>query len=150
MNTHNDTSGNMEIQTTHINNSTGSVNDSGQEFTENIIQENNIKISLVPSKRKKTKKVNVIIEGEFNIGNAELVKDNCKKLLQHFDFVSITLKNIVDIDLAAVQLLHVLKSAPAFSQKTITIDSELSKEDKSLLGHSGLTDVMSKQKNSDL
>lgn len=149
MNTDNDTSGNIEIKTMDKDNLTGPGNDSGQEFTENIIQENNIKISLVPSRRKKTKKVNVIIEGEFNISNAELVKDNCKKLLQHFDFVSITLKNIVDIDLAAVQLLHVLKSAPSFSQKTITIDSELSKEDKSLLSNSGLMDVMSKQKNSD-
>ncbi len=119
--------------------------DNQPEFTERVIQENNIKVSLVPSKRKKTKKINVIIEGEFNISNAEIVKENCGKLLHHFDFVSITLKNIVDIDLAAVQLLHVLKSVPAFSQKTITIDSELSKEDRILLGGSGLLDVISRK-----
>src|SRR6185436_2321590 len=100
------------------------------DFAEDVIQENNIKISLVPSKRKKTRKVNVIIEGQFNIGNAQLVKENCKKLLLHFDYVSVTLKNITDIDLAAIQLLQVLKSSPELSQKTITIDSELSKEDR--------------------
>ena len=120
------------------------VTDTANDFAEDVIQENNIKISLVPSKRKKTRKVNVIIEGQFNIGNAQLVKENCKKLLLHFDYVSVTLKNIADIDLAAIQLLQVLKSSPELSQKTITIDSELSKEDRLLLGTSGLMEVLSK------
>jgi hypothetical protein len=117
-----------------------------EDFKEAVIQDNNIKLSLVPSKRKKTKKINMIIEGEFNISNAQVVKDNCSKLLKHFDTVSITLKNITDIDLAAIQLLHVLKSTPGFSQRTVTIDSELSKEDKSLINTAGLMAVVTNSK----
>jgi hypothetical protein len=117
-----------------------------EDFKEAVIQENNVKLSLVPSKRKKIKKINMIIEGEFNISNAQVVKDNCSKLLQHFDTVSITLKNITDIDLAAIQLLHVLKSSPGFAQRTVTIDSELSKEDKNLINTAGLMGVITTSK----
>jgi hypothetical protein len=134
---------------TRFDNTVVSAISSDTEFAENTIEQNNIKISLVPSKRKKVKKVNVIVEGEFNINTAGIVKENCSKLLKHFEFVRITLKNIVDIDLAAIQLLHLLSTSSDFPQRTITIDSELSKEDRSLVSSSGLTDVLSKQKNND-
>jgi hypothetical protein len=116
-----------------------------QSFTEKVIQEKNIRISLVPSKRKKVKKVNIIIEGEFTISTAAIVKEHCYKLMQHFEVVSITLRNVTDIDLAAIQLLRVLKVSPTFSQRTITIDSELSKKDKSLLNTAGLIELVSRQ-----
>ena len=116
------------------------------EFTDKIIEENNIKISLVPSKRKKVKKINMNIEGDFTINNVQMVKENCQKLLQHFDLVNINLKNILDIDLAAIQLLQVLNTSSSFLQKTIIVESELSKDDRALIVSAGLMEVMTKQK----
>ncbi len=113
---------------------------------ESVVEDSNIKISLFPSKRKTIKKINVVIEGEFNIKSVQLVKDNCQKLLQYYDVVNITLKNVTDIDLAAIQLIHVLNSSSMFMQKTITIESELSKDDKALILGSGLMEVMAKRK----
>jgi len=115
--------------------------------TEQKIESRNLRLSLVPSKRKKVKKVNMIIEGEFNIGNADLVMENYEKLREHFDFISISLRNIDDIDLAAVQLLRMLKCFQEFSQKTITIDSELSQEKRNLLSVSGLLSEMTYNNN---
>ncbi len=118
------------------------------DFTERIVTENNVTLNLFPSRRKKVKKVNMVIEGEFNISSVQFVKDNCQKLLLHFDMVNISLKNVIDIDLAAIQLLQVLKSSAAFMQKNITIESELSKDDKALLLSAGLMEIMSKRNNS--
>ena len=114
---------------------------------EQKIESRNLRLSLVPSKRKKVKKINMIIEGEFNVGNADLVLENYEKLREHFDFISISLRNIDDIDLAAVQLLRMLKCFQEFSQKTITIDSELSQEKRNLLSVSGLLSEMTYNNN---
>jgi ABC-type transporter Mla MlaB component len=129
------------------NNSSGLIEAGEYDFmTEQIIEENKIKISLFPSRRKKTKKVNVVIEGEFNISTVQAVKENCQKLLQHFDLICITIKNVDEVDLAAIQLLHVLDLLSKSMQKTITVESDLSKDDKALIISSGLIDVMSKRK----
>jgi hypothetical protein len=114
-------------------------------FPEEIIEENKLKLTLLPSKRKKTKKVNMIIEGEFTVGSASLVLSTYDRLKQHFDLIKISLRNIVNIDLAAIQLMHVIRSSNTSSEKSIFIDSELSKEDRALLGYAGLTDVLVKQ-----
>ena len=114
-------------------------------FQPETIESKNIKLSLIPSKRKRVKKVNIIVEGGFNISTAGLVEENCNKLTQHFDHLSITLKNIEDIDLAALQLLRVLKTSPHFSQKTITIDSELSAENRSMISCAGLMELVSQK-----
>ncbi len=116
------------------------------DFTEKIITENNLKISLFPSKRKKVRKINVVIEGGFNITNIQVIKDNCFKLLQYFDMLNITLKNITDIDLTGIQLLQVLNSSSEFMQKTISIESELSKDDKALIMSAGMMELVSKRK----
>jgi hypothetical protein len=142
---------NLEKTTDHLNEPTGSVHQSSDNNpgilpdTGEIIQEKNIRISLIPSKRKKTKNVNILIEGGFNVSTAGLVKEHCVKLTQYFDHMSVTLKNIEDIDLAAIQLLRALKVSPPFSEKTITIDSELSADDRSLINASGLMDFVSKK-----
>jgi ABC-type transporter Mla MlaB component len=129
------------------NNSSGLIEAGEYDFmTEQIIEENKIKISLFPSRRKKTKKVNVVIEGEFNISTVQAVKENCQKLLQHFDLICITIKNVDEVDLAAIQLLHVLDLLSKSMEKTITVESDLSKDDKALIISSGLIDVMSKRK----
>ncbi|MES2760870.1 MAG: hypothetical protein V4677_01635 [Bacteroidota bacterium] len=116
------------------------------DFNEKIITENNITLSIFPSKRKKVKKVNIVIEGQFNITNVRFVKDHCHNMLQYFDLVNITLKNVVDIDLAAIQLLHVLNSSTQLQHKTIIIESELSKDDKALIISAGMLELMSKRK----
>jgi hypothetical protein len=56
----------------------------GTKFIDDTILENNVTISFRAYKRKKTCKVNVITEGQFNITNAHVVKDSSNKLLQHY------------------------------------------------------------------
>lgn len=116
------------------------------ELFEDVIEFSNIKLSLVPSKRKKVKKINIIIEGNFNVTNVSNVKDQCQRLLQYFDVINISLKNIEDIDLASIQLLHLLSSKSELMQKTITIESDLSKDNRALLIGAGLLDVLIKTK----
>src|SRR5436190_20179312 len=122
---------------------TETVNETDLSSFAGVQEKHQLKITLVSTKRKKVRKISMVIEGEFNIRSAAFVKENCERLLSHFDMVSVNLKNLVDIDLAAVQLLHVLTSSQDLSGKTISIDSELSKEDKLLFENAGLSGVFS-------
>ena len=113
------------------------------------VEEQNIKLVFLASKRKKTKKINLLIEGNFSLANAALVNEKVIPALESFDHLDIVLKNINQIDLAAIQLLYTLKKTQAAIDKTVTIDAELSKEDRSVLFNSGLMGLLSKTKLTD-
>src|SRR3954466_835941 len=72
-------------------------------------EKNGIKIEFVPSNRKKTKKINVNIEGEFTLKNTMEAAHAITPVFEQFDLVSIMLKNITSIDLAAIQCLFKIK-----------------------------------------
>lgn len=111
---------------------------------EEVIERNNIKMSILPSKRKRVKKVNVTIEGSFNISSVSFVEENCRKLLQQFDHLGFSFKNIDDIDLAVLQLMYVLQNSPLFSQKTVTVDlADINPELKKLIANSGMANLLS-------
>lgn len=111
---------------------------------EEVIERNNIKMSILPSKRKRVKKVNVTIEGSFNISSVSFVEENCRKLLQQFDHLGFSFKNIDDIDLAVLQLMYVLQTSPLFSQKTVTVDlADIKPELKKLIATSGMANLLS-------
>lgn len=119
-----------------------------ESFNGNI-EEQGVKIAFIPSKRKKTKKINVIIEGVFTLSNAAFVMEKISPSFKDFDSIDIVLKNIQQIDLAAVQVLQHLKKAEAANNKSITLDAELSKEDRALLFNSGLMALLTKTKLTD-
>jgi len=115
-----------------------------QEITETIIEEKNLRIQLIPSRRKKTRKVTMIIEGDFSIRTTGLVKAHVEALLPQFEVISIALKNITAIDLTAIQLVQVLSSPDALPQHTVTVESELTREDRALLVNAGLLEIISR------
>lgn len=115
-----------------------------QEINETIIEEKNLRIQLIPSRRKKTRKVNMIIEGDFSIRTADLVKTHIGALLPQFDVIALALKNITAIDLTAVQLVQVISSPGILPQHSITVESELSREDRALLVNAGLLEIISR------
>ena len=113
------------------------------------VEEQGVKIIFTPSKRKKTKKISVVIEGIFILNNAEFVKETIAPVFNDFDTIDIALKNIQQIDLAAVQALYNLKKTETTETKTVTLDAELSKEDRSILFNSGLIELLTKAKLTD-
>lgn len=110
------------------------------------VDEQNIKIFFTPSRRKKTRRINVLMEGEFTINNVTLVKEKLQKVFENFDHIDFVLKNIHQIDLSALQLLHTIKAIYTPEGKIVTIDAELSTDDKSLIYSSGLTELLTKSK----
>jgi len=121
----------------------------GTESLNRSIEGHGVKILLSPSRRKKTKKINILIEGTFALNNAAFVKENISTVFKGFDAIYITLKNIQQIDLAAIQLLYYLKKTEAANNKLITLDAELSTEDRSVLFNSGLMGLLTKTKLTD-
>ncbi|PBQ33766.1 hypothetical protein CNR22_18920 [Sphingobacteriaceae bacterium] len=123
--------------------------DTNADFLPSIVEEQGVKLSFQPSKRKKTKKISILIEGMFTLQNAGFVKEKISLSLHAYDFIDITLKNIEQIDLAAIQVAHLLKTNAALSNKHISLDAELSKEDRSLLFNAGLMALLTKTKLTD-
>jgi hypothetical protein len=110
------------------------------------IEEQNLKVLFTPSKRKKTRRINVLIQGEFTINTVLLLKERMYLLFANFDHVDFVVNSITNIDLAAIQLLCVVKSIYSQLEKTITLDFDLSKEDRLIMYHSGLNDLLIKPK----
>ena len=119
------------------------------EIFNGSVEEQGVKILFAPSKRKKIKKINVVIEGTFTLNNAEFVRETIRPVFEGFDSIDIALKNIQQIDLAAVQLLYYLKKTETTEAKNITLDADLSKEDRSVLFNSGLMELLTKAKLTD-
>lgn len=110
------------------------------------IEIKNIKVVFTPSRRKATRRISILIEGEFTVNNVSLVKDRVEDVFYNYDYVDVVLKNITLIDLTVIQLFHVLKSLYDGKDKHIFIDAELSKNDKLLFYKCGLADLFSSNK----
>ncbi|MCE3226848.1 MAG: hypothetical protein K0S32_1399 [Bacteroidetes bacterium] len=105
-----------------------------------------IQISFMPSKRKKTKKVTINLEGEFTLINASVVFENIMPVFNEFDVVIITLKNIFSIDLAAIQCLYKIKMLQEPNGKTVSVESELTQEYRELVRISGFLPLLTNPK----
>ncbi|WP_317898009.1 hypothetical protein [Aurantibacillus circumpalustris] len=107
-------------------------------------EEQGVKLIFTPSKRKKTKKINIGIEGIFNLSSANYVRESILPAIYEFETIDISLKNIQQIDLSALQLLHYMQQLTIENQKQISFDAELSTEDRSLLFNAGLKQLITK------
>lgn len=84
------------------------------------------------------------IEGALTIYQIDLVSKAIYPIFSHYDYINIKLRNITLIDLTAIQFLHVLKAIYQPDGKTITIDTQLSKEDESLMVQAGFSSLVLK------
>jgi ABC-type transporter Mla MlaB component len=114
------------------------------ETLNGVMEEFGVQLNFTPSKRKKTKKINICIEGSFNLTSSNFVKKKIGLVLTDYDIIDISLKNIKQIDLSAIQLLYYLQQAHEENQKTITVDAELSNEDRLLLFNAGLKKMLTR------
>lgn len=106
------------------------------------LESNGLKMNFIPSRRKTTKRVTIIIEGEFNINTIQLAKNRLIATLKNFDYLDIVLKNIIKIDITAIQLLNFIKHTDLFGQKHFTFQDELDQNFKSLLSKCGFTGLL--------
>ena len=105
-------------------------------------------ITIQPSKRKKVKKTKVIMEGDLTILEMQSIKDELVPLFDVYDFVDIVLNNVGKLDLSCVQMLYAMKSHYASIGKTVTVDSELPAELKTIINRAGFSDVLCRTLNS--
>lgn len=96
------------------------------------------KIKTVPSKNKKEKKAEIVLENELTIITLETLQHDLVKALNEFDDITIKLKNIENIDLSFIQYLFSLQTSAAVKSKNISFIAEYSDEIKSLLVNTGL------------
>ena len=112
----------------------------------NPIDEQNLKVNFMPSRRKTVKRININIEGELVINNIGLVKERMSDVFENYDHVDFVLSNISQIDLTPVQLFNTLKTIYEPQNKVVTVDSDLSKEDKQLMKKCGLLELITRKK----
>src|SRR4051812_7350340 len=103
---------------------------------DNIITQD-FKMIFTPSKRKKTRRINVLINGEFTINNVILAKEKMDSLFVNFDYVDFVLNETTQVDLTAIQLLNVTRNIFTESGKIVTLDFDLSKQDRLMMYHAG-------------
>jgi C1A family cysteine protease len=63
-------------------------------------------------------------------------------LFFNYDYIDFSFSQITQIDLTAMQLLYVIKDIYNPLGKVITMDFDLSKDDRLLAYHSGLNDFL--------
>lgn len=110
----------------------------------NSFIENGISIQFTPSKRKKTRKINILIEGDFSITNVNKVYDVLNNTVSKYDVSDICIKNITQFDLAAIQCLYKLKTKHLNENRTILLESELSESMRSFFHNTGLLPIITK------
>lgn len=118
----------------------------GENEWNKVLQFGNTTLSFIPSKRKKTRKIVIQIEGDFSI---QLIEEISKPVIvcsKEHEVIDILLKNISNIDLSALQFLFWLTETSKLNGITVSVDSELKKEDKELIKAAGLFDIITKQK----
>lgn len=103
-------------------------------------------ITFTPSKRKKVKKVNITLEGEIGITTVAEIKPLLEDCIAEHDVIDLNLKNISAIDLTGIQLLFLLSQKNPESRASVTIDSELNKEDLDVMKTAGFHQLIIKPK----
>lgn len=102
----------------------------------------NENIYLEPSKKKNEKKVNIVFRNELTIFSIEGMKEKVNKVFADYKEINIEVKDVVNMDLSFIQLLHSLKLAASESKKKISLKVNISDDLKTLLNNSDLTKVL--------
>jgi ABC-type transporter Mla MlaB component len=104
------------------------------------IEKEGFKLIFKPSRRKTQRRMIITIEGNLTIRNVELLHSKVHDVFSYYDFVEINLANISDVDLTVVQLFHAIRVHFYPLNKFISINADLSREDRKLLNTCGFTE----------
>lgn len=104
------------------------------------IEKEGFKLIFKPSRRKTQRRMIITIEGNLTIRNVELLHSKVHEVFDYYDFAEINLANITDIDLTVVQLFHAIRVHFYPLNKFISINADLSREDRKLLNTCGFTE----------
>lgn len=82
----------------------------------------------------------IVLEGELTIRNAAAIREELLVELARFNAFHIQLHQVVDLDLAFVQLLLALRETAVTNDKKMTLELDISDDFNVLLKRSGLYD----------
>jgi len=104
------------------------------------IETENMKVEFVPSKRKTQKKIFVHLSGSLTIQNIGEMKNRIPLLFDEYDHVELVLKEVIGIDITAIQLFNIMRvNYHAFGKHTY-INAELTNEQKKMLSTCGYSE----------
>ena len=109
------------------------------------VDEEAIKITFIPSRRKTQKRILINIEGALTINNVDILYSKVNIVFDNYDFVEVTMTNITDIDLTVIQLFHAIRVAYWPQNKFISINAEFSRDDRKLLNTCGFTEFQTQK-----
>lgn len=114
-------------------------------FSQEDIENDSIKITFKPSRRKTQKRIFIDIEGDVTIKNAELLYSNVNAVFEYFDHVEINMVNIKKVDLSVIQLFHVIRVNYFPQNKFIYLNADFEREDRKLLNVCGFTEFQTQK-----
>lgn len=88
------------------------------------------------------KAAGLLIKNELTINNISEVKQEIAPLISNYEHFSLSLREIENIDLSAVQLLYSLRQTLEKKGKGIELDLQLPDELRSIVENAGFKDLL--------
>lgn len=110
-------------------------------YTDVVLED--LTLNFKPSRRKTQRRMIISLEGNLTIKHVELLYSKVHSVFENYDIAEINLTNITDIDITVIQLFHAIRVHFYPLNKFITIQADLSREDRKLLNTCGFTEFQS-------
>lgn len=110
-------------------------------YTDVVLED--LTLNFKPSRRKTQRRMIISLEGNLTIKHVELLYSKVHSVFENYDIAEINLTNISDIDITVIQLFHAIRVHFYPLNKFITIQADLSREDRKLLNTCGFTEFQS-------
>lgn len=115
--------------------------ESTNTYTDVVLED--LTLTFKPSRRKTQRRMIITLEGNLTIKHVELLYSKVHSVFENYDIAEINLTNISDIDITVIQLFHAIRVHFYPLHKFITIQADLSREDRKLLNTCGFTEFQS-------
>ena len=115
--------------------------ESTNTYTDVVLED--LTLTFKPSRRKTQRRMIISLEGNLTIKHVELLYSKVHSVFENYDIAEINLTNISDIDITVIQLFHAIRVHFYPLNKFITIQADLSREDRKLLNTCGFTEFQS-------
>ena len=99
-------------------------------------------VENIPSKRKAVKKTKIEFTGELTISHIHEIHKRVEEVFTAYNIYSLALKNINELDLSFIQLLHTYKEYLEAEGKEVKITADLPNELKELIITSGFSPLL--------
>lgn len=110
-------------------------------YTDVVLED--LTLNFKPSRRKTQRRMIISLEGNLTIKHVELLYSKVHAVFENYDIAEINLTNITDIDITVIQLFHAIRVHFFPLNKFITIQADLSRDDRKLLNTCGFTEFQS-------